>query len=275
MNKTVLITGTSSGFGKDSAKIFAANGWNVIATMRNPERETELNTLKNVLVLKLDVQDEISIINAIDKGIAYFGSIDVLINNAGYALRGIFELTSREQIKRQFDVNVFGLMDVTRAIIPHFREKRNGLIINISSMGGRITIPLLSIYHATKFAIEGFSETLSYELSAIGVGVKLIEPGGVKTNFGTTSLDDVTNTITDYDDMISYYMENRPKITGHIENPNATSQEVAQVIYHAATDGTDQMRYIVGKDAKLYVNGRIENNDEDYQNIMKSYFLKC
>ncbi len=274
MNKTIFITGTSSGFGKSAVQLFAANGWNVIATMRTPEKEEGLNQLPNVLVLKLDVQDEASIKEALQQGIGHFGSIDVLVNNAGYALRGIFELYSREQIQRQFDVNVFGLMAVTQQMIPHFRKQGHGLIINISSMGGRITIPLLSLYHASKFAVEGFSETLAYELSAVGIRVKLIEPGGVKTNFGTTSIEDVPNTVADYDEMIHYYQQNRPNITKHIENPNATAQEVAEVIYGAATDGTDQMRYIVGKDAELYVNGRINNNDRGYQDIMSAYFLK-
>jgi NADP-dependent 3-hydroxy acid dehydrogenase YdfG len=274
MNKTVLITGASSGFGKSSAKLFASKGWNVIATMRTPEKEQELTVLTNVLVVKLDVQDEKTIKKAIIDGVTKFGSIDVLVNNAGYALRGIFESLTKEQIKRQYDVNVFGLMDVTQTIIPHFREKGGGIIINLSSMGGRITLPMLSLYHSTKFAIEGFTEALSYELSGINVRVKLIEPGGVRTNFGTTSIDDVANNIPAYDDMINYYVENRPKITQHINNPNATSEEVAAVIYQAATDDINQLRYIVGKDAELYVNGRLNNGDQDYFNLMNDYFLK-
>ncbi|HEY0176631.1 MAG TPA: SDR family oxidoreductase [Pedobacter sp.] len=274
MNKTVLITGASSGFGKSAAKIFAANEWNVIATMRSPEKEEELTALQNVLVLKLDVQDESSIKKAVSSGIAHFGAIDVLVNNAGYALRGIFELLSSEQIKRQFDVNVFGMMAVTQAIIPHFREQGKGLIINLSSMGGRITIPLLSLYHSTKFAVEGFTEALSYELSALNVRVKLIEPGAAKTNFSTTSIDNVPNTIPEYDDMIKYYQENRPKITQHLSAPNATQEEVAEVIYKAATDGTNQLRYIIGADADLYVNGRANSSDQEYFNLMNSYFLK-
>ncbi|WP_179414633.1 SDR family oxidoreductase [Mucilaginibacter sp. E4BP6] len=274
MNKTILITGASSGFGKSSAKLFAANGWNVIATMRSPEKEEELTTIANICVLKLDVQDEPTIRKAIADGLARFGSIDVLVNNAGYALRGVFESLTKEQIKRQYDVNVFGLMDVTQAIIPYFRERGSGLIINISSMGGRITIPLLSLYHSTKFAVEGFTEALSYELSAVNIRVKLIEPGGVRTNFGTTSIEEVPNGIQAYDEMIKYFQLNRPKVTQHMASPNATSEEVAEVIFQAATDDTNRLRYVIGKDAELYVNGRLNHNDQDYFELMNSYFLK-
>ncbi len=133
MKKTVLITGCSSGIGKAAAKLFAGNGWNVIATMRKPAMETELARLKDVLVTRLDVQDGESIKQAIEAGIACFGGIDVLINNAGYGQYGLFEAIPREKIQEQFDVNVFGVMDVTRSVLPHFRERKSGLIINISS----------------------------------------------------------------------------------------------------------------------------------------------
>src|ERR1700733_12899082 len=129
MKKTVLITGTSSGLGKTAAKYFASRGWNVVATMRIPEPETELTELSDVLMTRLDVQDRESIKAAIEAGIARFGKIDALINNAGFGLFGVFEGTSREKCQEQFDINVFGVMDVTRAILPHFRKNKGGLII--------------------------------------------------------------------------------------------------------------------------------------------------
>jgi NAD(P)-dependent dehydrogenase (short-subunit alcohol dehydrogenase family) len=144
MKKTVLITGTSSGFGKATAKLFAKNGWNVVATMRRPEKEKELVGLDDVLVTQLDVQDRASIAQAIEAGIARFGRIDGLINNAGFGLFGVFEATSQEKIQEQFDVNVFGVMDVTRAILPHFRKNKGGLIINVSSGAGIFTLPMIS-----------------------------------------------------------------------------------------------------------------------------------
>ena len=165
MKKTILITGTSSGFGKLSAQKFAAEGWNIVATMRSPEKETELTKLDNVLVTKLDVQDINSIHQAIDAGIERFGRIDTVVNNAGVGIYGIFELATREQVRQQFDVNVFGVMDTIQAILPHFRANNGGTIINISSQGGRITYPALSLYHSSKFALEGFSESVSFELA--------------------------------------------------------------------------------------------------------------
>ena len=134
--KTILITGTSSGIGKATAKKFAAAGWNVIATMRAPEKEEELSAIKNIFLTKLDVQDKESIAAAIASGIEKFGSIDAIVNNAGFGVLGAFEKSTSEQIMQQFSVNVFGVMDVIKAILPHFREKQAGLIINITSQGG-------------------------------------------------------------------------------------------------------------------------------------------
>ena len=188
MQKTVLITGCSSGFGKATAIHFASQGWNVIATMRNPKPDNELAAIDGVFVTHLDVQDLASIEAAVAAGIARFGRIDVLVNNAGFGLYGVFEATSREKVREQFDVNVFGTMDVTRAILPHFRGNKAGVILNISSGAGIFTLPMLSLYSASKFALEGFSEALTYELAPLGITVKLIEPGGVvSTNFGKRS----------------------------------------------------------------------------------------
>ena len=169
MSNTILITGASSGIGKATAKKFQNEGWNVIATMRSPEKEEELNQLDNILVTQLDVQDTATIKSAIDAGLERFGKIDVVLNNAGYGLMGTFESADDASIRRQFDVNVFGLFDVTKAALPHFRENKSGLFINISSIGGKMTFPLMPLYHSTKFAVEGFSESLHYELSSAGI----------------------------------------------------------------------------------------------------------
>lgn len=179
MTKTILITGTSSGLGKATARLFAHEGWNVVATMRRPEEERELVQLPNVLVTRLDVQDRVSITTAIEAAIARFGQIDALLNNAGFGLFGLFEATPPEKVAEQFNVNVFGVMDVTRALLPHFRQNKGGLILNISSGAGVFTLPMLSLYCASKFALEGFSEALSYELASQNIVVKIIEPGGI------------------------------------------------------------------------------------------------
>ena len=168
MKKTILITGASSGIGAATAQLFLSKGWNVIATMRSPEKETALVNSDEALVTRLDVQDLVSIENAVNQGIEKFGRIDVLLNNAGYGAYGILESFSREQIIRQFNTNVIGLLDVTKALLPHFRANKSGIIINISSIGGKMTFPLGTLYHGTKFAVEGISESLSYEVEQFG-----------------------------------------------------------------------------------------------------------
>jgi NADP-dependent 3-hydroxy acid dehydrogenase YdfG len=189
MNDTILITGASSGIGKTTARYFQERGWNVVATMRSPDRETELAALPNVIVTRLDVQDSASIRAAVAGGIARFGKIDVLLNNAGYGAYGPLEATPMEKIRRQFDVNVIGLLETTKAVLPHFRAKRSGTIINVSSVGGKMTFPLGTLYHGTKFAVEGLSEALSWEMGPIGVKVKIVEPGAIKTDFAGRSFD--------------------------------------------------------------------------------------
>ena len=249
MKQTILITGASSGIGKETAKFFQSKGWNVIATMRNPENETELSNMENVFVTKLDVLDLDSIHQAINDGIKKFGGIEVLLNNAGYGAYGPLESFPRENILRQFNTNVIGLLDVTRAILPHFREKRKGIIMNVSSMGGKITFPLGSLYHGTKFAVEGISESLRYEVEQFGGKVKIIEPGAIATDFAGRSFDfNHDEKLTAYQNIVTKIMTAFPMM---IKNASSTSV-VTSVIYKAATDGSNKLRYMAGKDAKLY-----------------------
>ena len=183
MSKTILITGASTGIGKLTAIFFAEKGWNVAATMRTTEKGKDLLKYPNLKIFALDVMNETSIKLAIDNTVSVFGTINVLFNNAGYALVGAFEAMTNEQVKKQFDTNVFGVMNVTRAILPHFRAKKNGTIINTTSMGGLITFPLYSVYHSTKWALEGFMESLQFELKPFNIKIKNIEPGAIKTEF--------------------------------------------------------------------------------------------
>ena len=266
MSKTILITGASTGIGRATVIYFQEQGWNVIATMRKPEAEEELNALDNVLVNRLDVTDHASIASSISEGIERFGTIDVALNNAGYGSYGILEATTIEKIRRQFEVNVIGSLAVAKAIIPHFRENRSGILINVSSMGGKVTFPLGTLYHGSKFAVEGMSEALSYELEPIGIQVKLIEPGAIKTDFGGRSFDfNVDPTLTEYGDMVNKIMAAFQSMSG-----GAEARLVAETIYQAATDGSDQMRYVVGDDAKQVIAARKQMNDADYMAMMKS-----
>ncbi len=269
MNNTILITGASSGIGKETAKLFQSKGWNVIATMRNPEKETELNLLENVLVAKLDVLDLNSIHAAIDLGLQKFGGIDVLLNNAGYGAYGPLEAFSREKIVRQFNTNVIGLLDVTKTVLPYFRQNKKGIIINISSIGGKITFPLGSLYHGTKFAVEGISESLNYEVEQFGGQVKIVEPGLIATDFAGRSFDFCNDEkLLEYQSIVGALITAMPTMA---QNASPASV-VAEVIFGAATDGKKQLRYTAGEDAKVLVANRQQYDDATFIGGIKSQF---
>jgi NADP-dependent 3-hydroxy acid dehydrogenase YdfG len=271
MNKTILITGASSGIGRSTAKLFQEKGWNVVATMRSPEKEEELNKLGNVLVTKLDVLELDTIESAIEKGIETFGKIDVVLNNAGYGLMGTFESAKRESIMRQFGVNVQGLFDVTQKTLPHFRKNKEGMFINISSIGGKMTFPLMPLYHSTKWAVEGFSESLRWEMSQIGVKVKLVEPGGVATDFGGRSMDMQHNPeLSEYNEFVGSFME-AMQVAMDPSNMSKPEQ-IAEVIYTASTDGKDTLRYRAGADALQLLDARSKMSDEEFFAMQKQQF---
>ena len=244
MAKTVFITGASTGIGRATALYFQKQGWNVVATMRSPDQEINkpdnLNELDRVLVLPLDVTNSQSITKAIALAMERFAAIDVLVNNAGYGMLGAFEASTPEQIKRQFETNVFGLMETTRAILPHFRDRRRGVIVNVASIGGRVAFPLYSLYHATKWAVEGFSESLQHELLDFNIRVKIIEPGPIKTDFYARSLDRTRNpNLLDYEAFSDRILKKLDKIG----TTGASSEVVAKTIYGASTDNSWKLRY--------------------------------
>lgn len=248
MAKTVLITGASSGIGRAVALRFQKAGWNTVATMRSPEKETGLSNLPNVLCTRLDVTDSATIDAAVQETLKKFGGLDVVINNAGYGLVGAFEASEPDQIKRQFETNVFGLMEVVRAVLPHFREKRDGVIINVASIGGRITFPLYSLYHGTKWAVDGFSEALQHELVPFNIRVKVIEPGPIKTDFYHRSMDVMKKIgLTAYDAYAARVLPNMNKKG----ETGALPEQVADVIYGAATDGGWKLRYQTDSTGRL------------------------
>ena len=270
MNKTILITGTSSGIGKATAIYFQQKGWNVIATMRSPEKDTELKELENVLLEKLDVLDLESINQAIQNGIEKFGKIDALVNNAGYGAYGPLESFPRENIIKQFNTNVIGLMDVTKAIIPHFRANKDGVIVNISSIGGQMTFALGSLYHGTKFAVEGISESLHYEMKEIGVKVKIVEPGMIATDFRGRSFDFQAGEIADYQPIIGALM----KQWQNPDNSSSAASLVADVIYTAVSDDSEQLRYRAGDDANFLLDSRKKMTDNEFFSMMNNQMGK-
>lgn len=269
MRKTILITGASSGIGKATAKLFQLRGWNVIASMRNPEIETELIELENVHIAKLDVLDLDSIHRTIEDGIQHFGNIDVLVNNAGYGAYGPLESFNRDNIIRQFNTNVIGLLDVTKMVLPHFRQNKKGIIINISSIGGKMTFPLGSLYHGTKFAVEGISEALSYEVEQFGGLVKIVEPGMISTDFAGRSMDFSNDeSMIEYQQLVHSLMNALPVMSKNASHANI----VAEIIYEAATDGKNQLRYIAGEDAKVLLASRQQYDDTIFIDGIKSQF---
>ena len=266
---TVLITGTSSGIGRTAAKLFQKNSWNVIATMRNPEEEKELNKLEGILVTRLDVIDSASIDSAVKAGIDRFGTINVLVNNAGFGAYGPLEATPIDRIRSQFDTNVFGVLQTIKALLPHFRSNRSGTIINISSIGGKIAFPLGTLYHGTKFAVEGLSEALSYEMAAIGVKVKLVEPGAVKTEFGGRSFNfNNDESLAEYQEIVGKTLAGFVPFNEKASDPMV----VAEVIYTAATDGKDQLRYIAGEDAMSVLANRKSADDASFMKEIREMF---
>jgi NADP-dependent 3-hydroxy acid dehydrogenase YdfG len=269
MTQTILITGASSGIGKATAQLFHDNGWNVIATMRTPENDTELSALKNVLVTRLDVTDSATIASAMQAGIDKFGKIDVLLNNAGYGAYGPLEAFPMERIRRQFDTNVIGLIETTKGVLPHMRANGAGTIVNISSIGGQMTFPLGALYHGTKFAVEGISEAMHYELEAAGIRTKIVEPGMIATDFGGRSFDFVNDEeMTEYQPVVQALFS-RWGSPGAGANASPASL-VAEVIWTAVTDGTNTLRYRAGADAVELLDNRKAADDATFIGGMKA-----
>lgn len=243
MTHTVLITGCSSGIGRSCVTTFEAAGWHVLATARTQESIADLAS-DNVRVAQLDVTDSSSITAALTLARDEFGELDCIVNNAGYGLVGPFEGTSTEDVERQMATNVRGVMEVTRAALPLLRERAEhrgkATIINIASMGGRLTVPLYSVYHASKWAVEGFSESLQYELRPLGIRVRIIEPGPIATDFYGRSMDDSVATSPKVYQAWSRTMLDRMNETGTAGAPAAA---VAKTVVRAATVDSWKLRW--------------------------------
>jgi len=266
--KAVFITGSSSGLGRAAAKLFASRGWKVIATMRNPNSEKELTKIPGVTLMALDTTDPQQIQSVAEQVVASEG-VDVVFNNAGYGLAGALEGLSDEQVLRMVNTNMLGPIRTTKAFIPHFREKRAGLFINTTSIGGLMAVPFNSIYHATKWALEGWSESMAFELNQFGIGMKIIEPGGMKTDFFSRSLDTARHPA--YDELVD-------KVMSAITDPKqmatySTPEQIAEVVYEAASDGKDQLRYVAGADAKAMYAMRLQMGDEAFRKVINQQFF--
>jgi short-subunit dehydrogenase len=266
--KTVLITGSSSGIGKATAKLFQSQGWKVIATMRKPEQEKELQQLANVHCVALDVTQLSTIHSLVDQITTEHGHIDVLVNNAGYGLIGALECATQTQIENQITTNITGLMVLSQKLINHFRQNGKGTIVNISSVGGKLTFPFYSSYHATKWAVEGLSESLQFELQPLNIKVKIVEPGVVNTDFFSRSLQ-----ITDMES-IPVYKKLYQKAESKMDIGTGSSPEhIAEIIFQAATSTSNRLRYKAGKDAKILIWLRKIVGENMFQWIMRKFLV--
>ena len=275
MTKVAVVTGNSSGMGYETSLILARNGFHTYATVRKLEGEGSnqiIDIAKNenlpLQVIQLDVNNDKSVTDAINRIAKEKDRIDVVVNNAGYDLMGALEETSMAEIKGQFETNFFGAVRVMQAVIPMMRKQGGGIIVNITSVGGRITFPLNSPYHATKFALEGLSESMQYELEPLGIKIIVIEPGGVGSNF-LKNLKMASNTSdplnSPYRSMQSSISEYFKQWSQNLMHPS----EVAKVILQAVTADNPDFRYVVGKDAITALEARRNMSDREFQNLMK------
>lgn len=262
--KTIFITGASAGLGKATVKLFQSRGWKVIATMRSPEKETELSRLENVILLPLDVTKPEQVNKTVQEALK-LTDIDVVFNNAGYGLIGPLELYTEQQITSQFDTNFFGVLRVTKAFTPYFKQKRSGLFITTTSICGLATYPLSSVYNASKWALEGWSESMSYDLAAFNIGMKTVAPGGIKSNYMNVMTVVANN---DYDSLNSKLAEG---FTDGTLMEFSEPEIIAAVVYEAATDRKDQVRYLAGPDAVTTYAKRELQGAEVYRKELSAY----
>lgn len=239
MSKTIFITGASSGLGKATAKLFASNGWTVIAAMRTPEKETELSQISNIHLLQLDISNakQVAGIAAVAEAVS---PVDVLFNNAAYGLMGPFEGSTDEQLTQQVNTNFLGTMLVTKAFLPCFRARKSGTILTVTSSTANIPYPFVAVYAATKSALETWTEGMSYELNNFGIAIKTIVPAYMQTNFGGNAQVVSHQAYTEV--FNSYLAAMRADAGTKRDSP----ESVANVVYEAATDGKQQLHYTAG-----------------------------
>ncbi|KAH8823045.1 short-chain alcohol dehydrogenase [Flagelloscypha sp. PMI_526] len=275
VNKTILVTGSSSGIGFCVANYFYAKGWNVIASMRTPQQQNLRPASNRMLIVPMDVRHPQSVDRAINAGIKTFGKIDVVVNNAAYAELGLFETVAHEKVLGQFETNVFGAMHVIRAILPHFRMNRSGVIINMGAGQSLVASPMLSVYSATKFAMDGLAEALSYELAPLGVLIKQIIPHGTVAN--TTFVPKAQKTLSQNSQPMPHYgtfVQKMGELFGGKKGfkPSLTTEDVAETVWEAVHDPSKKLRYFVGADRTILSARYGTTSDEEYMLRMRAYF---
>lgn len=270
--EVAVVTGSSSGIGHETALTLARNGYTTYATMRNTSKAAEIQSIASkenlpIIVKQLDVTKDESVRNAIQQIVSEAGRIDVVVNNAGYGLTGAFEDLSIEEIKAQYETNFFGVIRVTQAVLPIMRKQRSGKIINISSGAGRLGYPGGSAYVSTKFALEGLSESMSYELEPFGIRVVLVEPGVIRTNFSSGMV--LAKKAQDPNSPYSQMMQRMGTTLQQLEQNGSDVDLVASIVLKAATSANPELRYLAGKDVENWVEAKRKMSDSEFINSMK------
>src|SRR5918994_5104547 len=271
--KVAVITGSSSGIGLESALILARNGYTTYATMRSPDKDISLkaavqNESLPIRIVQLDVTDDSSVKNAIQTIVSETGRIDILVNNAGYGLGGALEDLSIEEIKNLYETNVFGLIRVTQIVLPIMRKQQSGIIVNVSSGAGLFGYPGGSAYVSTKFAVEGLSESMSYELEPFGIKVVLIEPGFIRTNFANAMV--IAKKAQDPSSPYSQMMQRIAANASTMAMNGSSGDVVAKVILEAVTSKNPNLRYLAGKDVETWAANKKTMSDTEFYNMIKN-----
>jgi NAD(P)-dependent dehydrogenase (short-subunit alcohol dehydrogenase family) len=269
-HKVVLVSGGSSGIGRATAELLHRNGFIVYAGARRLERMKDLEQ-KGIHTIQLDVTVEESMVNCVKQIERETGGVDILVNNAGYGSYGAVEDVPGEEARRQFDVNVFGLARLTQLVLPKMRERGYGKIVNISSMGGKITTPFGGWYHATKFAVEALSDCLRFETGPFGIDVMVIEPGGIKTEWGDIALEKLVQT-SGHSAYATMTEKTARLFKASYEDPKVSSPElIAEVIHKAITSEKPKTRYAAGFNARKFLFMRKLLSDRMYDRMLRSY----
>jgi NAD(P)-dependent dehydrogenase (short-subunit alcohol dehydrogenase family) len=270
--RVAIVTGSSSGIGLDTSITLAQNGFLTYATMRNLDKGSVIETAAEkekipIRVVELDVTDDRSVKDAIQHIISEIGKIDVLVNNAGYGLVGAFEDLSMEEIKSQYETNVFGLMRVTQKVLPIMRKQESGIIVNVSSGAGIFGYPGGSAYVSTKFAVEGLTESISYELESFGIKVVLIEPGFIRTNFANAMI--LAKKAQDPNSPYSAMMQTIQSNSSEMAKNASPVDSVSSAILKAVTSRRPNLRYLVGKDVETWAANKKAMSDTEFHNTMQ------
>ncbi|MDP9290535.1 MAG: SDR family NAD(P)-dependent oxidoreductase [Thermoproteota archaeon] len=278
-SSVAVVTGSSSGIGLETSLLLARSGFHTYATVRNIDKAQQLVDIvkkeKNELpleILPLDITDDNSVKSTIDKIVNESGRIDVVVNNAGYGLIGALEDIPMQEMKAHFDTNLFGAIRVMQNVLPIMRKQRSGTIVNISSMGGRIAFPLSSTYSGTKFALEGVTDSLGYEVEQFGIKVILIEPGVVRTNFAKSmkKIGKTSNPNSPYAKLVEIREATRKE---RLESSSNTPDEVAKVVLKAITSPNPDARYVVGVDAASLLESKNTMTDTEFKKLMMRIFF--